>query len=112
VKSLYRNELTHEQYIEASYYFSALLRDKLKVEETPLKDRAFWDGAEAISKRYRLDLIDAVQIHSVARGQHSDLVDESRSLFITADRDLAAAARSEGVDVWDVMNEEAPQVTA
>ena len=111
-KHRHQGQPTQQQYLDASYYFSSLLRDTLKVEDAPLQNHKYWDGAEAMVKRYGLDLVDALQLFLVAHGPHSDLVDASRTLLITADRSLAEAGRDEGIDVWDCMTEDSPRVAA
>jgi rRNA-processing protein FCF1 len=42
------------------------------------------------------------------QGQFKVLVGESQSILITADRELAKAARAEGVRVWECTSEAAP----
>jgi predicted nucleic acid-binding protein len=111
-KHRHHGQLTQQQYLDASYYFSALLRDTIKVEDAPLQTHKYWDGAEAMVKTYGLDLVDALQLYLVAHGPHSDLAGPSRTLLITADRALAEAGRVEGIDVWDCMTEDRPRVAA
>ena len=55
-----------------------------------------------------LDFIDSIQIVTLLKGTYSGLVGTSQSLFITADRALAVAARKEGARVWDCTSEAAP----
>lgn len=111
-KHVYQRQLTKQQYLDASYYFSALLRDTLKVEDAPLQDPMYWAGAEEMAKKHNLDLVDALQLHLVARGPHSDLVGPSRSLLIAADQGLVTAGGAEGIDVWNCLKEDRPSVPA
>lgn len=49
------------------------------------------------------------QIVTLKKGRYRSFVGESQSLLITADADLAKAARSEGLQVWDCINEAGPE---
>jgi hypothetical protein len=57
--------------------------------------------------KYQLDLSDAFQILSVkAFAPH--MIGGSRTILVTADKELAKAARAEGLRVWSVLEEPAP----
>jgi hypothetical protein len=62
-----------------------------------------------MAERNQLDLADAFQILSVKRGWFSCLVNESSTLLVTSDRQLAAAAVNEGVRAWDFSSEAVPK---
>jgi hypothetical protein len=66
------------------------------------------DEAERFMRAYAIDFIDAIQVVTVLHGRFAALVEGSRSLFITADRDLARAARDLGGRVWECTTENAP----
>ena len=56
----------------------------------------------------RLSLANAFQIVSVKEGYFSHLVNDSKTVLVTADKLLAAAARAEGLRVWSAMEEPPP----
>ena len=56
--------------------------------------------ASTVVKKYKIDLLDALQIVEVKN--------KSQTLLITADTDLAKAARSEGIKVWNCIDEQSP----
>ena len=56
-------------------------------------------------RQHDIDLIDSVQVVTVLHGRYSVFIGDSRSLFITADRTLAKAAREEGARVWECSSE-------
>ncbi len=62
-----------------------------------------------IAERSRLDLSDAFQILSVKKGYFSVLASESSTVLVTADKELADAARAEGLRAWSLMLEPAPR---
>ena len=64
--------------------------------------------ADRLIKQYNLDFTDCIQIVTVLHGQYSILIGDSQSILITADRDLAKAARSEGARVWECTSEPWP----
>jgi len=65
-------------------------------------------AAQRTAETYKLDLSDAFQIHSVKEGFFSKLHGDSKTILVTADDKLAKAARSEGIRVWYIMDEQAP----
>lgn len=61
------------------------------------------------AETYALDLSDAFQIHSVKQGFFSRLSGDSKTIFVTADKKLANAAKTEGIDVvWYILDGPAP----
>jgi predicted nucleic acid-binding protein len=63
---------------------------------------------EALARKYSVDLSDAFQILSVQKDFASVLSGESQTILVTADKSLAAAARSEGLKVWNILTEPLP----
>ena len=52
--------------------------------------------AETLLGKHGLDFVDCVQIANILHGRYSPFCGDSQSILITADRDLAKAARAEG----------------
>ncbi len=65
-------------------------------------------AAERTAEKHGLDLSDAFQIHSVKEGFFSKMSGGSTTILVTADRELAKAAKAEGLRVWNIMEEPAP----
>jgi predicted nucleic acid-binding protein len=57
------------------------------------------EKAIEIIEKYHIDLFDALQIVDVKYGQYSSFRRKSQTLLITADENLANAAKKEGVRV-------------
>lgn len=109
-KYLYRGEITEKGYLHRSYLLEVYLKHgRIKLDEVSLTDPAMFDEVEVIVKKYQIDISDALQIVTLKKGRYSKFVEESQSLLITADADLAKAARSEGLKVWDCINEPSPE---
>jgi predicted nucleic acid-binding protein len=64
-------------------------------------------AAFELVKKYDLDFSDACQIISVSKGYSARQVSGSKTVFVTADKQLAHAARSENLRVWHVGKEPA-----
>ncbi len=102
-----RGRCSQEEYFTNVREFFRLVVSPLQQEECPLAVQVQQE-AERLMQVHKLDFIDSIQIVTLLKGSHSGLVGASQSLFITADKALAAAARSEGARVWDCTSEEAP----
>lgn len=105
-----RGELGEESYFRASFVFLAHLAQggKIIVENDDLADSHVFFECEDLAKKHGLDLSDALQLYALKAGCLSDGVDESQALLITADMKLAAAARAEGLLVWNCEKEARP----
>lgn len=109
VKWLYRKELTQAEYSEAAFrltaWFGAATRHAKDID---FQDPLVFSKVRDIEKRYSLDWSDAFQIMSVKDGYFSHLVNDSRTILVTADENLAKAARAEGIKCWYVIGEPEP----
>lgn len=105
----HKGQLTIDQYLEAAFRLTAWYgASSSKVNNLNFTEPATFDEAKAIAERNRLDLSDAFQILSVKKGYFSVLVNESSTVLVTADKELAEAARTEGLRAWNLMLEPAP----
>ena len=109
VKWLYRKEISEEQYRKYSFeltaWFSAISK---RIPDLDFTNPAVFKDVEAIAVRNSLDLSDAFQILSVKNGYFSRLVNDSATMLVTADDNLAKAARNEGIKAWYFLNEPQP----
>ena len=97
VKHFYREEITQKGYLNRSYLLTVLIRNRrVELDEVLLADPAIFAAVEEVIRKYEIDTADALQIVTIKNGRFSNRGGESRSLLITADEDLAKAARCEG----------------
>lgn len=106
---MYRKELTEEKYHEAAekliIWFSASEKAN---KDLDLHDPDVLVNAQDLARRYSLDLSDAFQILCVKEGRYSRLIDRSQTVLVTADKELAKAARDEGLKAWYCLGEAEP----
>lgn len=101
--------IDRDEYFRACGQLTARLAiDDIQHDQLRLTDHENYLRVENIAQTYDIDISDALQIVTVKHGKWSQLVAESQSMLITADRDLAEAARDEGLRVWNILDEEEP----
>ena len=104
-----RKHISNEVYLSASedLCISAFGHD-IQIDEISITEPKAFRKSESLSKKYGIDLIDCFQIYTLLHGSLSILAEDSRPILITADKDLAKAAKSEGVRAWDILNDDVP----
>jgi predicted nucleic acid-binding protein len=106
---LRQRRISKEQYFSASEELMAHIRNRtIAVEEVPLADRAVFDQTERAATAHSIDIVDAHQLVTLERGFLGALPGEARCVLITADSDLAKAARIRNLSVWNCLCEPAP----
>jgi predicted nucleic acid-binding protein len=104
-----RGTLTRDQYLTAAFavtvWFQASSR---QVKDLDLTHPPTFIRAREIVERHEIDLSDAFQILSVKEGYFSPLVNDSKTLLVTADEKLAKVAETEGVKAWHCVSGSAP----
>ncbi|CAN7467160.1 type II toxin-antitoxin system VapC family toxin [Variovorax sp. LjRoot175] len=101
--------LSEDQYLTAcDELFSYVACDSIELEDVEISERTVFTEVETIARRHKLDVSDAFQIISVKKNYFSRFQNESRPILITADKQLADAARSEGLRVWYCIDEPFP----
>jgi len=109
LKRFYRKQISDEQYLAACDELLAhAAHDRIELEDVEIKDRTLFIEVEALVRKYRIDVSDAFQIVSVKKNYFSRFDSDSKPILITTDKELAAAARNEGIRVWDCVNEPEP----
>jgi predicted nucleic acid-binding protein len=104
-----RRELTQDQYFAACYVLLAYIREnRIHIEEIDLGAVDVFRQAEDFSRRCHLDLSDSLQLVTVKHGRFRHYAQESKTILITADADLASAAKAEGLRVWNCELTETP----
>jgi hypothetical protein len=79
-----------------------------KVNEVNILDPVVVTETERLVEKYKIDFIDCFQIVTIMQGEFRIFVGPSQSILITADRELAVAARAERARVWECTSESAP----
>lgn len=102
-----RGRISQDEYVKNIGEFFRLVVSPLHVEEVPLAIQVY-RAAERLVRTYGIDFVDSIQVVTLLSGKYSVLVGDSQSIFITADRTLAAAARQEGARVWECTTEASP----
>lgn len=96
-----RGHISRDVYLKASFditvWFQASSR---KIKDIDFTSPPIFLRAKEIVERYEIDLSDAFQILSVKEGYFSPLVNDSQTLLVTADENLAKAAQAEGLKAW------------
>jgi predicted nucleic acid-binding protein len=115
----YRKEpITDEQYFCACEDLLGYASDNtIKIEDVEIKDINVFVKVENLVRKHNggkpkdktIDISDAFQIISVKRNYFSQFDNDSKPILITGDRSLAEAARSEGLRVWNCVDEPTPQ---
>ena len=110
-KSKWRSQkrLTYEQYKAACFqtfhWYQASVRH---VTDLDFHDPMIFQDVYLLALKYQLDMSDAFQILCVQRGFFSVLVNDSQTILVTGDAELAKAARDEGLKAWDFRKEDPP----
>jgi predicted nucleic acid-binding protein len=108
-RKLQIDPLSQAEYLKAAFDLTAwYCASKQRIIELDFTDRETYDLVNKLSEKTGLDLSDAFQIVCIKSGCFSKLIGNSSPLLITADRELGDVARSEGVRVWKVLDEDAP----
>lgn len=106
----HKGQLTLEQYLNAAFRLTSWYgASSSKIKDLDFADPTTFAKAKEIAERSQLDLSDAFQILSVKMGYFSVLINESSTILVTADKELAEAAKKEGLRVWNLMEESAPK---
>lgn len=109
VKWLYRKEITKNQYLNAAFELSAWYgASSSSIKDLDFTSPTTFSEARRLADKTSLDLSDAFQILSIKTGYFAPLVGDSQTVLVTADKGLAAAARSEGVHTWYFVDKPAP----
>lgn len=84
------------------------LKQKISIQEVNLTDLKIYHQVEDAVKKHTLDFADAIQLITLKVGFPSVFEGESKTIFITADNNLAKAAENESLRVWNIMKEPSP----
>jgi predicted nucleic acid-binding protein len=98
-------------YLSHCYMLISHIRNgRINLIETKLQKIQIWNETERITKKYdKLDISDALQIITIQTHVTKFHSGDSKTILVTADFELAKAARDEGLRVWNCLTEDAPQ---
>lgn len=104
-----RKQITEIQYIKYVHDFiRTIVGVNLRIDEVSILSPIVLSETERLIRTYKLDFLDCFQIVTILHGQFHMLGPASKSILVTADRELAKAARAEGAKVWECTTEAAP----
>ncbi len=104
-----RRRIPEAQYIKyVQEFIRTVIGANLQIDEVSILSPVVRNEAERLIKTHKVDFLDCFQIVTVLQGRFRHMVAESQSILITADRNLAKAARAEGARVWECTSEPAP----
>jgi predicted nucleic acid-binding protein len=106
----HKRQLSLDQYLDAAFRLTAWYgASSAAIKDLDFTDASTFGEAKEIAVRNQLDLSDAFQILSVKSGYFSVLINDSSTMLVTADKELAESARNEGLRSWNLMLEPAPE---
>lgn len=106
----YKKKLSIEQYLDAAFRLTAWYGASSSiVKDLDFTEPITFFEAKEIAQNHGLDLSDAFQILSVKKGYFSVLINESSTVLVTADRELAVAAKALGLRAWYLMEGSPPE---
>ena len=82
---------------------------RIELNDVGLINPSVHDQVEQMAMKHGLDLSDALQLTTIKTGTYSHLGPNSASVLITADGQLASAAKAEGIRVWNCIADPAPE---
>ncbi len=109
-KKLERGDLDRDRYFKAVAEMIAFVEEgdiKIDSDFRPDSFHRFADIYELATK-HSLDWSDALQVYTVLKGKWAGSRHESTAMFVTADNNLARAAKQEGLRVWNLLKEDRP----
>jgi predicted nucleic acid-binding protein len=106
------DKISEEKYLASTEILVTYLRhNDISIHDVNLTDNKIYSEIEETAKKHSLDIADAFQLVTLKFGFPSVFGGESKTIFITADRTLADAARNENLRVWYIIEEPAPNQT-
>jgi predicted nucleic acid-binding protein len=101
-RKMLKNEIVPDHYFKSCFLLlNHVQLKRLRIDEPEISSYETFGKAEKLARQYSLDLSDALQLVGLKYGKFSHFVQESKPVLITADGALEAAARSEGLRVWN-----------
>jgi len=109
-RKLLKGKIDGKQYRAAVIQLAAYLEDNLLQIDSDFRldnFKVIYEVGELVDT-YSLDYSDALQIYTLLKGQWRGTRANCTAVFVTADSDLAKAAKREGLRVWNPLEEPNP----
>ena len=108
-RKMLKTEIERDHYFKSCFLLLSYVKERrLRINEQEISSYETFRRAKKLAEQYYLDLSDALQLVGLKYGMFSHFVQESKPVLVTADRVLEAAARSEGLLVWNCEDAETP----
>lgn len=107
-----RNELNDDAYTSAIAKLESFLDEGIIQIDADFKpyDRRLIHELGLMVKKHKIDYSDVLQIYAVLHGKRKHYAHECKTVLVTADSDLAKAARAEGLRVWHFLKDTPPNL--
>ena len=104
-----QGRISKQEYLNAAFRLIAWFGHTAEwVRNLEITEASVLKLAQDLASRHDLDMSDALQLITVQQGYFSSFGEESKTIFVTADKKLARVARDEGLRVWSVLEESPP----
>jgi predicted nucleic acid-binding protein len=111
-----RNQLTWDRYkgecfMLSSYVGTTTSSRRIQIDTIEVGELEIFMKAEELANRHadlKLDLLDSIQLVTIKHGVLSRYGAESKTILITADRNLEIAGSREGLRVWNCQQTKEP----
>lgn len=103
-----RQKISETEYLKYVKDLIRVVGNTFQTDELEILAPIAGSEFERLVTKHRLDFVDCFQIATLKHGKYRIFEGPSKSILITADRNLAKAARSEGARVWECTSEEPP----
>jgi predicted nucleic acid-binding protein len=103
-----RQKISETDYLKYVKDLIRIVCNTFQIDELEILSPVVSGEFERLVAKYKLDFVDCLQIATLKHGKYRIFDGPSKSILITADRELAKAARSEGARVWECSSENPP----
>jgi len=103
-----RKKISETEYLRYVRNLLLVVDNTFQIDELDVLLPVVSKEFEQLVGKYKLDFVDCLQVATLKHGKHRIFDGPSKSILITADRELAKAARSENARVWECSSEDPP----
>jgi predicted nucleic acid-binding protein len=103
-----RQTISEAQYLKYVKDLIRVVGNTFEIDELEILLPVVRTEFEQLVAKYKIDFIDCLQIATIKHGKYRIFDGPSKSILITADRELARVARNEDIRVWECTTEPAP----
>ena len=103
-----RKKISETQYLKCVKNLIRVIGNTFQIDELEILLPLVSSEFERLVGNYKIDFVDCLQIVTIRHGRFRIFDGPSKSILITADRELAKAARAESARVWECSSETAP----